>query len=311
MQISALINKQKDFLSYELEGGFRQLAQQCAVVMDNAKSLNNIDDLLHTHMKKCKYANLTYALDRSGIQLSSNIDKTQILTKFQGQDLSARPFFNKVSVDHPFYLSDAYISGATLKPCISAVHAICVDDALIGVLVFDLELHKLTLLEQRIDNNEFRQIKGDPEIRSNLFNQKRVHSAMDQSIDTVHNIATELLCELGVFHIKLHYASSRASIWSYDDPYNYRLHVLDEIISPNICLLYPKKPYPSAAKISSEQVRRVLDCFKKMRFMDENLYLKTGSINIMNGIVGLSFSCDGNHYLSAEEFLTNFDQIYT
>jgi len=311
VQISALINKQKDFLSYELEGGFRQLAQQCAYMMSSVESLNGLDDLLHTHMKKYKYANLTYVLDRSGVQLSSNIDRIQILTDFQGQDLSARPFFNKVDVEHPFYLSDAYISGISLKPCISAVHAICYDDVLIGMLVFDLELEKLPLLEQEIKGDDFRQIKGDPEIRSNLFNQNRVQSAMDQSIDTVHNITAELLCELGEFHIKLHYASSRVTVWTYDDPYNYRLHVLDEIINPNICLLYPKKSYPSTAKVSHEQIRKVLDHFKKMRFMDENLYLKTASLNIMNGIVGLSFSCDGNHYLSVEEFLTNFDKIYT
>ena len=310
MQISALINKQKEFLSYELEGGFRQLSQQCAQTMDSTRSFNDLDDLLHSHMNKCKYANLTYVLDRSGVQLSSNIDKTQILTDFQGQDLSARPFFNKVDVEHPFYLSDAYISGVTLKPCISAVHTICYDDVMIGMLVFDLELEKLPLIEQEIKGDNFRQIKGDPEIRSNLFNQNRVQSAMDKSIDTVHNISTELLCELGVFHIKLHYASSRATIWTYDDPYNYRLHVLDEIISPNICLLYPKKSYPSAAKVSHEQIRQVLDRFKKMRFMDENLYLKTGSLNIMNGMVGLNFSCDGSHYLSVEEFLANFNKIY-
>ena len=47
-----------------------------------------------------------------------------------------------------------------------------------------------------------------------------------------------------------------------------------------------------------------------MRFMDDNLYLKTASLNIMNGSVGLSFSCDGNHYLSAEDFLENFDKKY-
>ncbi|MCS5589168.1 MAG: PDC sensor domain-containing protein [Candidatus Thioglobus sp.] len=311
MQISALINKQKKNLSYELEGGFKQLAQQCAHIMDSVESLNGLDDLLHTYMKKCKYANLAYVLDRSGVQLSSNIDKTQILTDFQGQDLSARPFFNKVDIEHLFYLSDAYISGVTLKPCISAVHAICYDNVLIGMLVFDLELQKLPLLEQDIKGDDFRQIKGDPEIRSNLFNQTRVQSAMDQSIDTVHNIATELLCELGVFHIKLHYASSRATVWTYDDPYNYRLHVLDEIINPNICLLYPKKPYPSTAKVSHEQVKQILVHFHTMRFMDDNLYLKTASLNIMNGIVGLSFSCDGNHYLSVEEFLANFDKIYT
>lgn len=311
MQISALINKQKDFLSYELEGSFRQLSKQCLNYMDSTSSLNNLNDFLLEHMQKCKYANLAYVLDRSGVQLSANVDKDKILIDFQGQDLSSRPFFNFVHHDKPFYLSDAYISSATLKPCISAVHAICHDDELIGMLVFDLELEKLPLLEQKIGSDEFRQIKGDPEIRSNLFNQNRVQSAMDQSIDTVHNIATELLCELGVFHLKLHYASSRATIWTYDDPYNYRLHVLDEIISPNICLLYPKKSYPKEAKVSQEQVKQVLKHFHTMRFMDDNLYLKTGSLNIMNGMVGLSFSCDGNHYLPVTQFLENFEKIYT
>jgi len=114
-----------------------------------------------------------------------------------------------------------------------------------------------------------------------------------------------------VFHLKLHYASSRATIWTYDDPYNYRLHVLDEIINPNICLLYPKKPYPREAKVSQEQVKQVLNNFHYMRFMDENLYLKTGSLNIMNGTVGISFSCDGNHYLSVAQFLENFEEMYT
>ncbi|TEU27338.1 MAG: hypothetical protein E3I13_00320 [Gammaproteobacteria bacterium] len=307
MQISALINKQKDFLSYELEGGFRHLAQQCVQAMNSTIKLN---ELLLTHMQECQYANLVYVLDHAGVQISANVDKEQVLSEYQGQDLSARPFFNRVDANQPFYLSDTYISGVTLKPCISAAHAIVKNDALIGLLVFDLELEKLPLLDQKIELNNFSQIKGDPEIRSNLFNQNRVQSAMDQSIDTVHNIATELLCELGVFHIKLHYASSRATVWTYDDPYNYRLHVLDEIINPNICLLYPKKPYPSTAKVSHEQVKQVLVHFHTMRFMDDNLYLKTASLNIMNGIVGLSFSCDGNHYLSVEEFLANFDKIY-
>ncbi|HIG88983.1 hypothetical protein [Candidatus Thioglobus sp.] len=308
MHISALIDKQKNFLTYELEGGFKQLSQKCESVMGSSVKLN---ELLFSHMQKYRYANLVYVLDHTGVQLSANISKDDILIDFQGQDLSARPFFDAVNHDNSFYLSDAYISGTTLKPCISAVHAICRGDALIGMLVFDIELEKLPLIHQKIEVGDFRQIKGDPEIRSNLFNQNRVQSAMDQAIDTVHTIATALLCELGVFHIKLHYASSRATVWTYDDPYNYRVHVLDEIISPNICLLYPKKTYSEDAKVSKEQIKQVLSNFHYMRFMDENLYLKTGSLNIMNGMIGLSFSCDGNHYLSVSDFLENFENFYT
>jgi hypothetical protein len=31
--------------------------------------------------------------------------------------------------------------------------------------------------------------------------------------------------------------------------------------------------------------------------MDENIDLRSGSLNIYNGIVGLNFSCDGSHYM--------------
>jgi hypothetical protein len=37
--------------------------------------------------------------------------------------------------------------------------------------------------------------------------------------------------------------------------------------------------------------------------MDETIYLRSGSLNIINGIVGLNFSCDGSHYMPVEDFL--------
>ena len=36
---------------------------------------------------------------------------------------------------------------------------------------------------------------------------------------------------------------------------------------------------------------------------DETLYLRSSSINIFNGLVSLTFSCDGTHYMSWQEFL--------
>ncbi|MCK7471133.1 MAG: hypothetical protein MZU95_10405 [Desulfomicrobium escambiense] len=36
---------------------------------------------------------------------------------------------------------------------------------------------------------------------------------------------------------------------------------------------------------------RVLVQFKALRFADETIYLRSGSINVMNGMVGLTFSC--------------------
>ena len=39
------------------------------------------------------------------------------------------------------------------------------------------------------------------------------------------------------------------------------------------------------------------------RVADEQIYLRAGSLNLINGMVGLNFSCDGSHYLSARDFL--------
>ncbi len=310
MQISDLIVEQKNFLTDQLGEGLMQLSQACDNCMDNETSLDQLNQLLFSYMQNHTYANLVYVLDRYGIQITANITQTEILSDFEGQNLSDRPFFNSIDDDHPIYISDAYVSSVTLKPCISVVHTICHDDEIIAMLVFDLDLEKLPLPKQDFDLEDWRQIKGDPEIRSNLFNQSRIESEMDKSIDEVHEIATELLSELGVFHLKLHYASSRATVWNMDNPYNYHVHVLDEVISPNIFLLHPKKNYPKDAKVSQNQIKEVFEKFKYLRFMDENLYLKTGSLNIMNGIVGLSFSCDGSHYLAIDDFLDNFDDKF-
>ncbi len=310
MQISDLIVEQKNFLTDQLGEGLMQLSQACDNCLDNEASLDQLNQLLFSYMQNHTYANLVYVIDRYGVQLSANITRSEMLVDFAGQNLSDRPFFNAIDDDHPIYISDAYVSSATLKPCISVVHTICHNDEIIAMLVFDLDLEKLPLPKQDFNLEDWRQIKGDPEIRSNLFNQSRIESEMDKSIEEVHEIAVELLIELGVFHLKLHYASSRATVWNMDNPYNYHVHVLDEVISPNIFLLYPKKDYPQNAKVDKSQIKEVFEKFKYLRFMDENLYLKTGSLNIMNGTVGLSFSCDGSHYLTIDDFLDNFDDKF-
>jgi len=33
------------------------------------------------------------------------------------------------------------------------------------------------------------------------------------------------------------------------------------------------------------------------------IYLRSGSLNIFNGMISLNFSCDGSHYLPFREFL--------
>jgi len=57
------------------------------------------------------------------------------------------------------------------------------------------------------------------------------------------------------------------------------------------------------ALVKAEQIAPVLRGLRELRFMDEMLYLRTGTLNIFNGVVGLTFSCDGSHYVPVDEFL--------
>jgi hypothetical protein len=147
------------------------------------------------------------------------------------------------------------------------------------------------------------QLKGDPAIRSGLFHQARVESPMDERIDVVLDLLAELITVNGVFHAKLHFSSSRATLWSVDDPYRFRIHGIEELGNPDLCLAYPRRDFPADAVIPEDAVIRILRCFRDLRFMDETIYLRSGMLNIFNGLIGLTFSCDGSHYMPWEEFL--------
>lgn len=148
------------------------------------------------------------------------------------------------------------------------------------------------------------QLKGDPAIRQGLFNQCRVESDMDRNIDSVLDVVDRLMRERGIFHAKLHFSSSRATLWPASDPMRYRVHVVDELLSHEISSAYPESAYLSEACVTPDLVRTVMEKLKELRQLDENMYLRAGSLNVVNGLVGLNFSCDGSHYLRAEEFLS-------
>ncbi len=174
-----------------------------------------------------------------------------------------------------------------------------------GFIAADFDLRDLSLSDtSNASPPGWRQIKGDPSIRQTVFMQQRAISDLDQHIDDVIATIYELMCERGIFHVKIHYASSRATLWSMDDPFSYRVHVLEEIINPAVCLAFSKQAYPARATVLPEQVRLVLDKFRQLREADDVIYLRSGSLNVINGIVGLIFSCDGSHYMPVDEFLS-------
>ena len=299
------ISKQRSFIEGLLLDSLTQLADICALNWHDRKLLDaRLKDYLGQHSNhRCR---LLYAIDANGYQYSSNVSDDAIDESIVGQDLANRPYLERLDLDKEstLILSDVYIDKRTRIPCITAMNNIVRDGINVGYIAVDFDLKDLPLKNvSDIDPHEWRQIKGDPSIRGALFQQTRTRSAMDEHLEEVLDVVESLITEQGIFHAKLHFSSSRATLWPYNDPYHYRLHVLDEIISPKVCLAYEKMPYPEQAAIPVGMVHNVLKAFKLLRDADENIYLRAASLNIMNGLVGLNFSCDGSHYMRADEFM--------
>ena len=153
------------------------------------------------------------------------------------------------------------------------------------------------------------QIRGDPSIREFLFLQKRRLNEFDRRIDEVLARIRDLICNYGVFHAKVHFSSGQVTLWLVDDPLRYRVHVKDEFLNLNSYYVYPLKEYTHHAVISPERITPILEGFKQLRLRDPQIYLRSGSVNVVNGFVGLNFSCDGSHYINFDEFLYKIDEI--
>lgn len=308
--LSEVIRLRRQQLEAMLGEALGGISRRCAGVWHDPES---IDAVLKARLSAMPCCKLMYVIDHHGVQYSSNISHDTIDTNARGQDLSGRPYLFGFSGGRTFLLSDVYISRVGRNSCITALHRI--DSAtgdVLGYIAADYYLRDLPRLSEAATREpaQWRQIKGDPAIRQTLFQQERIGSAMDAHINQVHDIAHELITERGVFHIKLHYGGSRATLWLHEDPHRYRIHVLDEIIDPSVCLAYPQVRYPTDAVVAPEEVRVALDRFVNLRLADDTLYLRSASVNIINGMVGLNFSCDGSHYMPVREFLEKDHQFW-
>jgi hypothetical protein len=126
---------------------------------------------------------------------------------------------------------------------------------------------------------------------------------MDKKIDVACAIIEALITECGMFQTVIHFSSSRATAWFMSDPYRYRMLDSEALSHPDVCLLYPVRDYPEDALIPPERIASIMRAMKKLRLTDETFYLRSASINIFNGMISLTFSCDGSHYMSWQEFL--------
>ena len=154
------------------------------------------------------------------------------------------------------------------------------------------------------------QIKGDPSIRAFLFQQCRVESQFDTELERIHDIVYALLTKKGAFHVKVHYSSSQLTCWFSDDAYRYRVFVKEEVMAPgfldqfrdtNIEHLQPL--------IAAKDTRAILTEFNRLRSTDKTIYMRNGSINRINGLIGMTFSCDGAHYIDHKTFFEKLENF--
>lgn len=296
------IGRKKARLATFLDRPLNELALRCVGAWPDPGAL---DEALRQGLTVLPDCRLLYALDTTGRQVSANVSPGRTQPEWRGRHLTGRPFMGASLPYQGFILSPAYVCQRSMEPCITAMHAVRRADKLLGFIAADFNLSELPEAEgPALAPPAWRQFKGDPAIRATLFLQQRANSLMDEHMDDVLAIMETLLLDHGIFHGKLHFSSARFTLWHVDDPYSYQLHGPEEIINTELCLAYGPRPYPSRATVSPARVRPVLHQFKALRQADETVYLRSGSLNVVNGMVGLNFSCDGSHYMSVDEFLS-------
>ncbi|MBF0265350.1 MAG: PDC sensor domain-containing protein [Gammaproteobacteria bacterium] len=302
--LSQIIETQQQSINHYLQKNIQLMADSIIYLLDGpADTLNQV--LLQTVKKipDCK-TQAIYIANENGVQISANIINKEIDDSFRGQSLVARPYFKEINLQADFFISEIYIDHNIKRPYLTAVKRLYHSEIGTHYLIADFDLVNLpinTMLTEPM--LQWRQIKGDPSIRKTLFQQTRVTSAMDLELEKVMSVMENLIVERGIFHAKLHFSSSRATLWDIRDPLCYKLHVLDEIINPTVCLAYSNYLYPKGTLVDTNKIRPVLERFIQLRFADDTIYLRSASINIMNGLIGLNFSCDGSHYMPVDEFL--------
>ncbi len=158
--------------------------------------------------------------------------------------------------------------------------------------------------------NRWLQVKGDPSVREFLFQQERKESLFDQHLDQVHHIMLELLTSRGAFHVKAHYSSSQLTVWFFDDPYHYVVYVREEVLLPDFLERLPVRSYEGRhPRLRAERIPAILAEFRRLRTADSTIYLRNASINRMNGTIGMTFSCDGSHYIDCDSFFSKLEHF--
>jgi hypothetical protein len=292
---------QREQLARVLRGPLARLAECCRPAWGNAEAL---DAILAESIRGIPHCSFVYCLEIGGVQICSSIGRDGIVPDHRGRDRSQLPYMKEPVPPWGFLLSDAYICADGHRPSLTALQAVHRNGESLGYLAANFDLRNLPATKALYEEpGHWRQVKGDPAIRGGVFQQCRVESPLDGNIEQALSILEELLTERGVFQSQIHFSSSQATIWTVEDPFRYRILDHEALSDPDVCLVYPPQPYPIEATIPPKDISPILQTLKALRMSDPTFYLRMASINIFNGMVSVTFSCDRSHYMPHDEFL--------
>ncbi len=320
------VAQQRDMLTKALYKPLRAVGDQCARAWGDRDAL---EAALKAAFPSVPYCKFLYVLDGSGRQITANMSRDGLLAEHFGRDRSDRPYVREAMFERDalansrvqhyqqwgdlgeggpvadFLLCAAYISQRALRPSLTAMQFVRGSDGeVLGFVGADFALRDLPQAQALYeDPRRPRRVDADYPRTDVPAGSARLASKMDAQLDTVIRVMEELIQIHGVYHVMLHFSSSQAVVWVADDPYRYRLLAMNELTNPDICLAYPKCPYPKDAVVPAERVREIFDNMRTLRYTEGRFYLRTGTVNIFNGMVSLSFSSDSSHYVPYEEFL--------
>lgn len=303
--LARVIDLRLSALSHALRDPLADIAGLCGEAIDQPARLG---ETLTAGIRRLPSCALIYVINPFGIQTSANVTREDTDPGYLGQDLSGRDWFRQARLHRePLFMSDVYISRPANAIGITAVHRIIAHGGTaLGYLCADFLLSSLPLPGPELpQSSHWKRIAGDPSIRDLMYHQERTVSDMERHYDDLKVIIRDLVSHRGIFHFKLHFSSSRATLWCASDPMRYRVYVLEEILRPSICLAYDIQPPPAESRIDDDTLERALDLFYALRTGDPYLYLRAASVNTVNGLVGLNLSWDSQHFLPVDEFIAS------
>ncbi|OQY54659.1 MAG: hypothetical protein B6247_10740 [Candidatus Parabeggiatoa sp. nov. 2] len=285
MWMKQTISEQRKLLTTWFEPAMLNLSKICVVVWPD---LDSLDEILSRHFASIPHCHLVYAVDKFGKQISSNISANGIDTTYRDQDLSRRPYCVSLYPKRHFMLSSVYISQNTGCPCLSAVQPV-IDERqnFFGFVVADFDIRRLPLSVKPPKATPFPQ-QHHYKTPHKSSQPRRVTNLLDKYLSDIQGILNKLISEHGVFHCTLHYSSATAQLWQMDDPYQYCLYDVEQLLDPDMYQIYPRLPYSDKAKVSCREVQLVLEHFRILRLAD---------------------AFDGSQYMSVPDFL-NKDLSY-